>query len=369
MSKGWSLIYQRAYSARTTRTDDFPPSFRRRTAAHFRSSLIYLPQSAMATSSSALKDNDETPIKFNFLRGHPNHQLLPTKEMQAILLEAASEANSHNLTTSLNYLPSDQGDSALLQELALFLGRQTADDDIGEIPHGLSKTPWKHNPDNCNQFFLTHGVSHGLELLCRTQTQPGDVVWIERPTYFLVNTIFQSHGLVVESLPMATSSSETSDSAGAFLDLDRLEDGLNSGALTPPRMIYIIPSHQNPTAKCYSIEERWRLAKLAARHGILLVSDEVYHLLDWRTVEQDEKRPAYMARLGTYLMEYARYKQTQYTTIDNPKQLGACVTLSSFTKIFGPGVRLGWIEGPKEIIDSLVNLGYIQSQVSDWYGT
>jgi DNA-binding transcriptional MocR family regulator len=220
------------------------------------------------------------------------------------------------------------------------MDRHTQSDDLGSPPTedgiSLSET-------STTDLFITHGVSHGLDILCTAQTQPGDVVLIERPTYFLVNGIFSSHGLTIKSLPMKSSGG---------VDIDRLEELLRSGEMVPPRMIYIIPTHQNPTARTMSIEDRWKLAVVAARYGILVAADEVYHLLDWRDETSDGPRPARMAVLGSKIS----------TTTSSPR-LGCCVTVSSFTKIFAPGVRCGWIEGPKEVIDSLVALGYIQSQV------
>ena len=91
---------------------------------------------------------------------------------------------------------------------------------------------------------------------------------------------------------------------------------------------------------------------IAARHDILVLADEVYHLLDWRDEKIDGRRPARMAVLGS-----------RVASNRGRSQLGCCITVSSFTKIFAPGVRCGWIEGPKDIIDSLLSLGYIQSQV------
>ena len=281
---------------------------------------------------------------YDFARGHPNKALLPLHEMQEILTKAASAENQERLLASMNYLKSDQGDPDLRDQISAFVDRHTLDDSLGTPPPEAIKPT---SPPSSN-IFLTHGVSHGLEMLCTTQTKPGDVVLLERPTYFLAADIFESHRLTLDSLPMRLTGG---------VDVDKLAQLLDSNKIEPPRMIYIIPTHQNPTARSMSIEDRWKLSILAARYGILVAADEVYHLLDWRDLEIDGPRPSRMALIGSYLEELA----SRHKTKDG--RLGGCVTVSAFTKIFSPGVRCGWIEGAPEIIKSLVDLGYIKSQV------
>jgi DNA-binding transcriptional MocR family regulator len=195
------------------------------------------------------------------------------------------------------------------------------------------------------------------------------------------------------------------------IDLDQLESILQQQRHRPRRtiiirMIYIIPTHQNPTGRTMSIQDRWQLAILARRFGIIVVADEVYYLLDWRGInnrhdDNDDtsnkrRRPARMAVIDSLLTAAATTTATSTTSTeatsasndtatittststtaesplknrrhdddddDNDFKKGCCVSVSSFTKIFAPGVRCGWIEGPQYIIDTLVNLGYIVSQ-------
>lgn len=283
----------------------------------------------------------------NFARGHPNRKLLPIQEMQEIFAKVLLQSNEERLKDSLNYPKSDPGDPRFLAELGAFMDRHTKDDDIGGSISSASGQTSRNT-----HLFATTGVSHGLDMLCSAQTTPGDVVLMEKPTYFLAAGVFQSHGLKVQSLPMKKGT------PGGGVDLDQLELSLENGALHPPRMIYIIPTHQNPTARVLPIADRWRLAKLAHNYGILVVSDEVYHLLDWRDIDRDGPRPARMALIDSHLVEQGR-EDCSSSTSAHP---GCCVTVSSFTKIFAPGVRCGWVEGPKWVIESLGNLGYIQSQ-------
>ena len=159
----------------------------------------------------------------NFAKGHPNLGLLPLKGIKEAMTKTAAAAavqqesnnsNNNKLVRSLNYPKVDNGDPELIEELASFLQRHTKDDDLGSIPSRIDNNHKNEDspPSPLNNeekqtvtppsFFMTHGVSHGLEILCKAVTSPGDVVVIERPTYFLVKEIFLSHGLIVQSLPM-----------------------------------------------------------------------------------------------------------------------------------------------------------------------
>lgn len=285
-------------------------------------------------------------------------------EMQQILQHMALPRNKERLQTSLQYLGSDRGDPALLNEISLFLKRHTLTD---QVPQQSSTTTIVQAEDPTSSYeldmFLTHGVSHGLDMLCTTQTTPGDVVLIERPSYFLAAGIFRSHGLKIESLPMKRGFMDKSDScSGALMvDVDAFAQGLEDGSIGVPRMIYIVPTHQNPTANTMPIGDRWKMCQLARKHGFLVAADEVYHLLDWR--DEKKGRPARFSVLDHILSMQSESSLTD-SSVDssNKSSLGCSVSVSSFTKIFTPGVRCGWIEGPTEIIDSIADLGYIQSQ-------
>lgn len=344
----------------------------------------------MSTSAAAATPIDKTngSIRYNFWRGHPNNDLLPAIEMQQILQHMASPTNQERLKTSIQYLGSDRGDPALLQEISLFLRRHTLDDEVivpVVVPQDSSVTTTTamstaENKDKDNapspsddelDLFLTHGVSHGLDMLCTAQTTTGDVVLIERPSYFLAANIFRSHGLQIQSLPMkrqgilgGENNTESSSSSGPLLvDVDALAQGLEDGSIGVPRMIYIIPTHQNPTANTMPLCDRWQLCQLARKFGFLVAADEVYHLLDWSEEEDKQKqrrRPARFSVLDHILSKSSKIDSC--TSNNERQQLGCSVSVSSFTKIFTPGVRCGWIEGPTEIIESIVDVGYIQSQ-------
>jgi DNA-binding transcriptional MocR family regulator len=341
----------------------------------------------------------------NFARGHPNADLLPINAMKEALNLVQEQGD---LVSYLNYPPEDNGNSELLRELSSFLDEHTALDDVGEefmvAPAAADETNsnWNGAPFNRknteNDFFMTHGVSHAMDLLCGTLTEPGHVVAIEVPTYFLVARIFENHGLTVQPLPMKYTAED-----GIIIDVRRLQYNLDNGIQAVPNMIYTIPTHHNPTASILPIADRIHLAKLAKQYGIIIVADEVYHLLDWRhhLAEQESdqetapadtksirKRPARMAVIGVAVAAASSSSAEEHKDTSTPATSsvtnsaantdsnttttpfsskrdrfgGSCLSISSFTKIFCPGIRCGWVEGPSNIVEALCQYGYLRSQ-------
>lgn len=319
----------------------------------------------MSSSSQPKRWEQNHVVKHDLYRGHPNNKLLPRSEMQSIMSDMSRDAGDgdDSWVRYLNY-GQNAGDDRFLRALRSFLDRQTSDDDYGGIDR-LPSSSYNH------EFFITGGVSHGLELLCATCTQPSDEVWVERPTYFLAPQIMKSHGLIVKSLPMILDRTEGEESDDVWrVDIDHLVRMVEEDNVPPPRMIYIIPSYHNPTGRSMTVEERKKMASFALRNNILLICDEVYHLLDWvpssGVPPSDAKRDTTQRPAGmVHFNNMQRDWETKTASKAYDSQCasdGCCVSVSSFTKIWAPGVRLGWIDAPVFIIERLKKYGYIDSQ-------
>ena len=115
-------------------------------------------------------------------------------------------------------------------------------------------------------------------------------------------------------------------------------DGLRVDALTEllglsaPKFIYTIPVYHNPLGATLPAERRTRLVELAVRHGFKIVADEVYQLLSY-----EAKTPPPMSAYDP--------------------ELASVISVSAFTKILGPGLRLGWIEAAPELCEALSGSG------------
>ena len=231
--------------------------------------------------------------------GDPPLSLLPLD----LIGRAASVRFAEGDPSILQY-GTEQGDGKFRQALAKFLGK------------GYD------SPVDSAGLFVTNGVSNALDLICSLFTQPGDIIFVEEPSYFLALRIFADHKLRV--VPIQT------DQDG--LVIESLEENL---VKLRPKFLYIIPTFQNPTGHTLTQERREHLIQLCQEHDFLIVADEVYHFLNYT-----EEPPKAFAT---------------YTDIGN------VMSLSSFSKILAPGLRLGWIQTNAEKIKRFVNCGLLDS--------
>lgn len=239
------------------------------------------------------------PDVIDFGAGQPSPALLPLE----LLREAAANRLGNDDSSYLAY-GAEQGDGFFRQVLANFLSEKI------QIPVYY------------NNLFITGGASQGLDLICTLFSRPGDTIFVEEPSYFLALRIFADHGLNIVSLPM--------DDQG--LIIEALEQQLSQHA---PAFLYIIPTFHNPSSVTLTADRRNRLAQLSRQHDLVIVADEVYHLL------------SYAAAPPPPLASHIE---------DSP-----VISLGSFSKIVAPGLRLGWIHAGERLMSRLAGCGLVDS--------
>jgi 2-aminoadipate transaminase len=153
---------------------------------------------------------------------------------------------------------------------------------------------------------ITNGALHGLHLSFLATIDPGDVVVVENPVYPLAVKTLQLTGAEVRAIPL--------DADGLRTDL--LEEQLRAGLR--PRALYTVPDFHNPTGRTLSPERRAHLVALAEQYGFVVVSDNPYVELRGHGT-----RPA-----------------------DLDVASDRVIRVNSFSKTFGPGLRLGWAVVP-----------------------
>ena len=175
------------------------------------------------------------------------------------------------------------------------------------LAHFIEKhTGW---PTTADEICITNGVSHGLNVVCTMLgAKHGDAIIVEAPTYFLAGSIFESLGIRVITAPMV-------DGRPDLPALARVIEGCGTRVFG----YYAVPCHGNPTARSKSLEEKEQLVAFADAHNINIIADEVYELLSFDA----GKRPVPPFR--------------------NLSRAENVISVSSFSKIAGPGLRLGWI--------------------------
>ncbi len=157
----------------------------------------------------------------------------------------------------------------------------------------------------------TTGSTQGMDLLCKALINPGDVILVENPS-FLGNMqcmhLYQARLVPVES-----------DEHG--LMLDKLEEAIIKHH---PKLLYTIPTFQNPTGKTLSADRRKPIAQLAAKYGMVVAEDDPYRDL--------------------------RYAGAPLPSIKSFDEEGWVVFLGSFSKIVSPGLRVGYMAGDSRIL-------------------
>ena len=235
----------------------------------------------------------------NFGIGQPGFDILPTELMR----KAAEHRLGQGDSSYLNY-GFEQGDGLLRNALARFL----------TDGYGL--------PVSAAELLLTVGASHAIDLICNNLTRPGDVIFVEEPTFFLILGLFRDFDLEIVSIPL--------DSGG--IDIDVLEEKLTQ---YQPKFLYTIPTFQNPTSINLSLERREKIVALSQQHDFLIVADEVYHLLNYTVTPP----PSFAAFLDSERV----------------------FSIGSFSKILAPGLRLGWMQTSPKLMQNILQKGLLAS--------
>ncbi|MBP2655757.1 MAG: lysN 1 [Firmicutes bacterium] len=174
----------------------------------------------------------------------------------------------------------------------------------------LTKKAITVTPDNV---LILSGSQQGLYLVGKAFLEPGDYVIVESPTYIGAIQTFQSLGARLLTVP-----------ASKNLDLAQIEDYI---IRYRPKLFYILPTFQNPSGQVLSLQNRQQLIQLAARHRLVIIEDDTYGDLYY-----DSEPPPPIKALDSY--EGVLY-------------------LGTASKILFPGLRIGWIVGPQEVIQRL----------------
>jgi 2-aminoadipate transaminase len=167
---------------------------------------------------------------------------------------------------------------------------------------------------------VTTGGQQAIDLICKTLVDPGDVVICEAPTYPGAVPVFCSY--------QADTVQIECDRDG--MRIDELEAELErlDGEGRRPKLVYSVPSFQNPAGVTMSLERRQRLVELAQRRELLVVEDNPYGLLRFGG---EPLPPLYQLDGGDFV-----------------------IYVGTFSKILSPGIRLGWMVAPPPVMEKVV---------------
>ena len=163
---------------------------------------------------------------------------------------------------------------------------------------------------------VTTGSQQALDLIGKTMISPGDKVIVEAPTFLATIQCFRLYGAHLIGAPI--------DANG--VDVDRLEQLI---AEHKPKLVYLIPTFGNPSGATLSLERRLRVLELAARTRTLVVEDDPYGELYF-----DRAPPPSLLALSAQVSGSREY----------------LVHCGSLSKILSPGLRVGWMIAPPELL-------------------
>jgi 2-aminoadipate transaminase len=173
-----------------------------------------------------------------------------------------------------------------------------------------------------DDILVTNGCQQALDLLCRVLIRPGDNVLVEDPVYPGVRNLFQQAGAHLIG-------------AGQGPDLAQLGSFLQTRNV---RAVVLTPTFQNPSGETLSEKNRVCVTEAVQRSGAVLIENDIYSQL--------------------------RYTGEPLPTLKRLDRTGDTVLLRSFSKIAFPGLRVGWMIGPRPLIARLMEA----RQLADLHG-
>lgn len=166
----------------------------------------------------------------------------------------------------------------------------------------------------------------GTDICCRMHTEHGDYAVTEGPTYYLAHNMMRNRGLNLLEVPIQADG----------MDLDALEKlcEQQGGKI---KLVYTVAVHHNPTGITMSNAKRERLLKLAKKFNFKIIADEAYQLLNF-------------SPSGVKPLFYH----------DDPAD-PRVFSIGTFSKLIGPGTKVGWIQAHPALLKPLASIGFIDS--------
>jgi 2-aminoadipate transaminase len=164
---------------------------------------------------------------------------------------------------------------------------------------------------------VVNGAKQGLDLALRTLVEKGDSVIVSRPSYATALHILGNHGALTVEVDM--------DEDGMRADeLEKTLQQMRSEGRPLPKLLYDVPDFHNPTGITLSEDRRRKLVDLAEEFNFYIVEDDPYRRL--------------------------RFEGAPVPPIRSFDSHGRVIGAGTFSKIFGPGIRVGWVNADADLV-------------------
>lgn len=234
----------------------------------------------------------QKPEVISFAGGLPAPELFPVEELKKVSLQVLEEQG----TAALQYGPTE-GYEPLREQ----------------IVKRMEKVGIEAKPED---ILVTSGSQQGLDFSAKIFINPGDIVLCESPSYMGAINAFKAYEPEFIGVPTDENGMIMEDLEKILRDNERV------------RFIYVIPDFQNPSGRTWSIERRKRLIELANEYNVAIIEDNPYGEL--------------------------RFEGEYYPAVKHYDTEGRVIFLGTFSKIFCPGLRLGWVCAEKEVLNKYI---------------
>ncbi|NLP36104.1 MAG: PLP-dependent aminotransferase family protein [Firmicutes bacterium] len=237
----------------------------------------------------------EQPDVMSFAGGFPSADYFPVPKITEVLQELLAQEGK----TALQY-GATEGSWDLREYLAQKMTRE-----------GM--------PCTAENILITNGSQQGMDLISKVFLNPGDVVIVEEPGYVGgLGAIFNYEGRRVP-IPL--------DQEGLRADILSSELRRLQREGRTPKYAYVVPNFQNPSGITMSLNRRREILQLAQEYDFLILEDNPYGDI--------------------------RFEGEPIPSIKTMDPEGRVIYLGSFSKVFLPGIRVGWIMAEKALIDKI----------------
>lgn len=178
----------------------------------------------------------------------------------------------------------------------------------------LDRAKLEGSASESDDILITSGCQQAYDLLQRTLLSPGETVVVEDPVIPGLRNALRQAGVQLIGVSVGPDG----------IDLAALESVL---LRDQPRMLMVTPNFQNPTGATLPLERRQQLLEIAHRSGTLVVENDIYGDL--------------------------RYEGNPLPKLKQLDRFGQTILLRSFSKLAFPGLRVGWVVGPRQIIERM----------------
>jgi 2-aminoadipate transaminase len=244
----------------------------------------------------------EDPQIISFAGGLPAPEVFPVDAFD----RAATAVLQREGSKALQYGPTE-GYGPLRQWIVDYMAR-----------YGIAAKP--------ENVLITSGSQQALDLIGKVMINPGDLILTEQPTYLGALQAWRAYQAEFTCVPI--------DNDGLRVDL--LEEALCGG----PKFMYVLPNFQNPGGVTLTLERRQKLIEIADTYGVPIIEDDPYGELRY---EGEHVAPL-------VVLDCQRHRSKPNYSNGHGYMQGNVIYLSTFSKTLAPGLRLGWMVAPADVI-------------------